>query len=166
MKPSEGLIDKVNKLQFLVFDFDGVFTDNLVYVSEYGDESVVCNRSDGLGIAKIKDLNLPMYVISTETNPVVAKRCEKLKIACIQGCDNKLSTLKNLVLNAGYQMENVAYVGNDINDKQCLESVGLPILVKDAHPDVLHLAKYTTNKLGGHGAVREVCDLIFNIRGE
>ena len=166
MKSSKGLIDKINTLQFLVFDFDGVFTNNLVYVSESGEESVVCNRSDGLGISKIKDLGLPMHVISTETNPVVGKRCEKLKINCIQGCDNKLSTLKNLVQNAGYEMEKVAYVGNDINDKQCLESVGLPIVVKDAHPDVLHLAKYTTNNLGGHGAVREVCDLIFNVRGE
>lgn len=161
---STSIEKQIMLLQFIVFDFDGVFTDNLVYISESGRESVVCNRSDGLGLSKIKGLNIPMYVISTEKNPVVTHRCKKLEIDCIQGCDNKLTTLNQLLLKLNINIENVAYVGNDVNDQECLQSVGLPIVVKDAHPDVLDLAQYTTKKLGGHGAVREVCDLIYNAR--
>ncbi len=161
---SKDLKNKVNSIQFIVFDFDGVFTDNLVYISESGEESVVCNRSDGLGLSKIKDLGIPMYVISTEKNPVVSQRCKKLEIECVQGCDDKLSTLRQLLLERNCKIENVVYVGNDINDQRCLESVGLPIVVNDAHPDVLSLAQYITKNRGGHGAVREVCDLIFNFR--
>ncbi len=164
MKISKDLKDKINSIQFIVFDFDGVFTDNLVYISESGEESVVCNRSDGLGLSKIKDLGIPMCVISTEKNPVVSHRCKKLEIDCIQGCNDKLSTLKKLLLEWDFKIESVAYIGNDINDQQCLECVGLPIVVKDAHSDILSLAEYITKNLGGHGAVREVCDLIFNIR--
>jgi 3-deoxy-D-manno-octulosonate 8-phosphate phosphatase (KDO 8-P phosphatase) len=162
----ESIKTKIMSLQFIVFDFDGVFTDNLVYISESGQEFVVCNRSDGLGLSKIRGLNIPMYVISTEKNPVVTYRCKKLEINCIQGCDNKLITLNELLMKKNINIENVAYIGNDINDQQCLQSVGLPIVVKDAHPDVLNLAQYTTKNLGGHGAVREVCDLIYNVRSK
>ena len=94
-------------LQFIVFDFDGVFTDNLVYISESGQEFVVCNRSDGLGLSKIRGLNIPMYVISTEKNPVVTYRCKKLEINCIQGCDNKLITLNELLMKKNINIENV-----------------------------------------------------------
>ena len=147
-------------LKLAIFDFDGVFTDNIVYVNELGVESVACCRSDGIGLSKLKSLNIPVWVISSEKNPVVLKRCEKLEINCINSCDNKLSALSGLINKYQCKFEDVAYVGNDINDSECLKKVGLPIIVADSHSDVESLALYKTHKNGGKGAVREICDLI------
>ena len=164
------LIDKdieeaIRKLKLIVFDFDGVFTDNCVYVSQDGVESVSCWRSDGLGLSKLKSIGMPLWVISTEKNPVVGARCKKLQIEYIQGCDDKLSALSGLVERYGLTMDNVAFVGNDINDADCLKAVGLPVIVADAHADVVGYERYQTEALGGRGAVREVCDLVFAVQG-
>ena len=156
----KNLIKIVQGVKLVVFDFDGVFTDNVVYTTESGVESVACWRSDGLGLAKIKELSIPIWVISTEKNSVVAKRCEKLEINCIHGCDNKLSALLELLEKYQCKLDNSVFVGNDINDLECLKQVGLPIVVADSHPDVCHFALYKTKKMGGKRAVREVCDLI------
>ena len=156
----KNLIKIVQGVKLVVFDFDGVFTDNVVYTTESGVESVACWRSDGLGLAKIKELSIPIWVISTEKNSVVAKRCEKLEINCIHGCDNKLSALLELLEKYQCKLDNSVFVGNDINDLECLKQEGLPIVVADSHPDGCHFALYKTKKMGGKGAVREVCDLI------
>ena len=81
MKITNEIAEKFSMIQFLAFDFDGVFTDNLVYTTETGQESVCCWRSDGLGISNIKKLNIPIWVLSSEKNPVVTKRCQKLGIS-------------------------------------------------------------------------------------
>ena len=156
----KGLEKNFQRIKLAVFDFDGVFTDNIVYVNELGEESVACWRSDGLGLSKLKNLNIPIWVISTEKNPLVLKRCEKLEINCINACENKLSALSGLIDRYQCKFEDVVYVGNDINDSECLKKVGLPIVVADAHLDVENLALYKTHKAGGKGAVREICDLI------
>jgi len=160
VKITDELAKKFSTIQFLAFDFDGVFTDNLVYTTETGEESVACWRSDGLGLSKVKKLNIPIWVISTEKNPVVTKRCQKLGVNCIQNCDDKLETLMQLLEKHQCDLEYTAFTGNDINDSECLEKVGLPIIVSDSHPDVEHLSLYRTEKKGGRGAVREICDLI------
>ena len=147
-------------IKLVVLDFDGVMTDNIVYTSENGKEFVACWRGDGIGLSNIKKLGILITVLSTERNPVVTKRCEKLEIDCIQGCDNKIKALKALIRKHKSTMSQVLYMGNDVNDYDCLEQSGVPVVVADAHPDVLPLAKYVTNAYGGRGAVREVCDLI------
>ena len=162
MKINPKLADKFSKVQFLALDFDGVFTDNLVYTTETGEESVSCWRSDGLGLSMVKKLGIPIWVISTEKNPVVSARCQKLGINCIQGCEDKFSAFKKLLNKFNVDFEHTAFVGNDINDALCLKKVGLPIIVADSHKDIYSLAKYKTVKVGGRGAVREVCDLIVN----
>ena len=146
------------------FDFDGVFTDNAVWVSEDGKESVRCWRSDGLGLEKLRALGLPVWVLSTEANPVVTRRCEKLKVNCRQNLPDKRQALLLLADELNIPLERVMYVGNDINDLGCLQAVGVPVVVKDAHPDVLFAAKYQTALPGGFGAVREVCDWLANCR--
>ena len=153
-----------SSVKFLAFDFDGVFTDNIVYTTDTGQESVACWRSDGIGLSNVKKLGIPIWVISTETNPVVTKRCEKLGIDCMQGCDDKLSVLCNLIDQHRCELKHSIFVGNDINDAACLEKVGLPIVVADSHPDIQHFACYQTEKPGGKGAVREICDLIVKYR--
>jgi YrbI family 3-deoxy-D-manno-octulosonate 8-phosphate phosphatase len=149
----------IRNIRLIAFDFDGVFTDNMVWVLQDGTEAVRCNRSDGLGLQKIKRLGIETMIISTETNPVVSARARKLNIRCLQSCEDKRKALENIVAEMGISLAEVAFVGNDTNDRECLACVGLPIVVQDAHPDVIALARYRTRANGGRGAVREICDL-------
>lgn len=157
---TSSLLELIKKVKLVAFDFDGVFTDNMVYVLQGGTEAVRCSRSDGLGLRKLAAVGVGAVVVSTETNSVVVERSKKLKIECFNGCEDKLAVLKAIAADKRIFLGEIAFVGNDINDSECLGEVGLPIVVQDAHPDVLKLGVYRTNSLGGHGAVREVCDMI------
>lgn len=152
------------QIKLVIFDFDGVFTDNAVYVDEFGHEQVKCSRSDGIGLQKLRTLNVEMLVLSTEKNPVVSARCQKLKLECIQGCSDKAIEFRDLVKRRGINPMDVAYVGNDINDLEIMTLVGHPIAVCDAYPEVLSIAKHITEKKGGCGAVREVCEIIYSVK--
>jgi 3-deoxy-D-manno-octulosonate 8-phosphate phosphatase (KDO 8-P phosphatase) len=149
----------IRTIRMVAFDFDGVFTDNMVYVFEDGREAVRCTRADGIGLSKLKSLGIVPVIISAEANPVVGARSRKLAIPCVQNCSDKRAALDKLALENGLSLGQIAFVGNDVNDLQCLTSVGLAIVVRDAHPDVVPHACYQTNMPGGHGAVREICDL-------
>lgn len=145
-------------IRLVAFDFDGVFTDNMVYVLEDGREAVRCSRADGIGLRALERLGILPVILSTETNRVVAARAAKLKIRCVHGLEDKLGSLVSLAGEMGIELSECAFVGNDVNDAACLRAVGLPIVVQDAHPDVLGLARFKTETRGGYGAVREVCD--------
>lgn len=147
-------------VRLAVFDFDGVFTNNFVWVDQHGHESVRCWRSDGIGLKKLTELSIPIYVISTESNPVVTARTNKLKIPCKQNVHDKEKAVKNLCHEMNIPLKNTMFVGNDINDVPALKVVGIPVAVADAYPDILPYVKYVTEKAGGFGAVRELCDLI------
>jgi 3-deoxy-D-manno-octulosonate 8-phosphate phosphatase (KDO 8-P phosphatase) len=149
---------RIRRVRLVVFDFDGVLTDNTVAVFADGTEAVTCWRGDGLGLSALKRLGLELFVLSTETNPVVSARCRKLAIPCRQGCEDKKVALAELAREKGVGLEQVAYVGNDINDLECLEAAGLPIVVADAHPSVRKAGRWRTRAPGGRGAVREICD--------
>lgn len=148
----------LRRIELLVFDFDGVMTDNRVLVMEDGREGVFCNRSDGLGLGMLRDAGLPMLVMSKERNPVVAARCRKLELECVQGVDDKVEELRRRCATRAVPLAHVAYVGNDVNDEACMRAVGLPIAVADAWPAARKAAKFVTARPGGYGAVREVCD--------
>jgi len=156
------LANRISRVRLVAFDFDGVFTDNTVYVSESGEESVRCWRGDGLGLQKLSAQGIDSVILSTEVNAVVSVRAKKLKSACLSGLTDKLRELTRLVAEKGIDLADTAYVGNDINDADCLRAVGLAVVVADAHPEVLGLAHYVTQVRGGRGAVREVCDLLVN----
>jgi YrbI family 3-deoxy-D-manno-octulosonate 8-phosphate phosphatase len=113
---------------------------------------------------KLRKLGIETVIISTEANPVVSARAQKLKIRCIQDCQDKRAVLEDIVHDQGIFLDQVAFVGNDVNDLPCLECVALPIVVQDAHRDVVSTARYQTKNPGGHGAVREVCDLFEKYR--
>lgn len=155
----KSLEENISTIRLVAFDFDGVFTNNMVYVFENGTEAVQCFRGDGIGLRKLEQLKIIPIIISTETNSVVLARSNKLKIRCIQGCEDKHKALQSIVEEMRITFTQVAFVGNDINDLSCLTSVGLPIVVRDAHPDVTPYARYQTKTRGGYGAVREICDL-------
>jgi YrbI family 3-deoxy-D-manno-octulosonate 8-phosphate phosphatase len=152
------------RVALLVLDFDGVLTDNGVQVGESGTEAVRCDRRDGWGIARLQEAGVPVVVISTERNTVVEARCRKLNVECFSNCCDKLAVLREVAERRGLQAEQIAYVGNDENDVACLKWVGLPIAVGDAGAGARRAARFFTRKSGGHGAVREICDLILSQR--
>ena len=150
----------LRKVKFLVFDFDGVFTDNRVLVFEDGQEGVFCWRGDGLGLEALRKAGIALMAISTEKNRLVGRRCLKLNLPCIQGCGNKLKVFLKEVKRRSLDPEEVAFMGNDINDIGCLKAAGFSICVKDSHPAAMAISDYVTKTRGGYGAVREVCDII------
>jgi N-acylneuraminate cytidylyltransferase len=155
-----------DKIEGIVFDFDGVFTDNRVLVTQEGQELVICSRSDGTGIAMLRELGIPMFVISGEVNPVVAERCKKLRLDCMQNSQRKIDVLNSWCESHNINPTNVIYIGNDINDKECLQTVGCGIIVNDAHPDVRSCAKIILSSNGGKDAIRELSDLIHEAYNE
>lgn len=144
------------KIDLIVFDFDGVFTDNKVIVNEYGQESVICDRADGLGISLLKQRGIGMMVLSTEQNPIVSRRCEKLGVLCTQGVTDKESFLSHWVLERNILFKNVVYVGNDVNDEECMQMVGCSVAPKDSRVTADIILEHS----GGDGAVRELADMI------
>ncbi len=158
--PRQSLALLMGRVRLLVLDFDGVMTDNRVVVDEQGREAVSCNRSDGLGLAMLKTSGISVWVLSTETNPVVAARCKKLGVPCRQGVSDKLSELQKLADDLHVEREAIVFVGNDVNDLGCLQWVGIPVAVSDAYPEVKQVAAFVTRRAGGEGAVREVVEHI------
>lgn len=157
----KDLIVKMPKnIDAVVWDFDGVFTDNKVIVSEDKKESVSCNRSDGLAVEMLKKHNIFTAIISKEQNKVVKARADKLKLDCFFGIDKKLECLKNLLKIKNLKAENVLYVGNDLNDIECIEYVGCGVCVADGFAEVKDKADIILSNKGGEGAVRELTDLI------
>jgi YrbI family 3-deoxy-D-manno-octulosonate 8-phosphate phosphatase len=151
-----------DQIDLIVLDFDGVLTDNRVWVDENGLERVAAHRGDGMGISLVKKAGYTVVVLSTETNKVVAARSKKLNIPVFHGIEKKGPALRKLAEEHQAKLENIIYVGNDVNDLPCLDIVGCAVVVADAHPDVMPSAKIVLKKNGGDGAVRELCDMVLN----
>ena len=156
--------DKLASVKLVAFDFDGVFTDNSVYVSQEGVESVRCWRSDGLGLSRLSKAGVDLLIISTETNPVVSVRAKKLKLPYKQAVEDKALAILETCKELGIDPDDTMFVGNDINDIPAFNVVGMPVAVADAYPETYPHVLYRTNKPGGYGAVREICDLIYNAK--
>lgn len=155
-------IDKTMRdtVDLIVFDFDGVLTDNRVLVTEDGKEAVLCNRADGLGFDMFRAANISAVIVSTERNPVVTRRAEKLRVPVLQNVADKSSTLVEHCRTAGIDLARVMFVGNDINDLAAMRLVGIPVAVADAHPAVLDVARIVLSSKGGDGAAREVAEAV------
>ena len=149
----------------LVTDFDGVHTDDTATVDGDGLESVRVSREDGMGVARLRRAGIPMLVLSTEQNPVVARRGEKLRVPVLHGVDDKAAALTAWVEQRSIRLADVAYVGNDVNDLGALGIVGWPIAVANAHPLVKAAARVVLARRGGDGAVREVIERMLSARG-
>ncbi|MFC8132375.1 cytidylyltransferase domain-containing protein [Streptomyces sp. NPDC057302] len=140
----------------VVLDFDGTQTDDRVLIDSDGREFVSVHRGDGLGIAALRDAGLPLLILSTEQNPVVAARARKLKLPVLHGIDRKDLALKQWCEEQGIAPERVLYVGNDVNDLPCFSLVGWPVAVASAHDVVRGAARAVTALPGGDGAIREI----------
>jgi len=149
-------------IDLLILDFDGVLTDDRVYVNQDGDEMVACHRGDGWGIKLLKEQSVEVIILSTESNPVVTARAQKLGIACLQNCSDKAVVVRQLIAEKKLESERVMYIGNDTNDEEAMSIVGYSVAPADAHPKIRTLAKMVTQSKGGYGVVREVADLLLS----
>ncbi len=147
-------------IRVLVTDFDGVHTDNRVSLDQDGVETVRCSRSDGMGIELLAKAGIPTLILSKEANPVVHRRAEKLRVEVLQGVDRKVEVLAAWLGERGLSFPEACFVGNDVNDVECLTRCGLSFAPADAHPQAKRAATHVLAKSGGMGAVREVCDLL------
>ncbi|MFD5223991.1 cytidylyltransferase domain-containing protein [Microbacterium sp. NPDC058342] len=142
----------------LVTDFDGVHTDDTASVDTDGRETVRVSREDGMGVSRLRHAGIPMLILSTEQNAVVARRAEKLRVPVLHGIDDKAAALAAWAAERGIRLADVAYVGNDVNDLGALGIVGWPVAVANAHPAVRAAARVVLTRRGGEGAVREVIE--------
>lgn len=165
----KSVIGRAKEVRLVCLDFDGTLTDGMVYVDETGCETVRCSRRDSLGIEMLKAADVAVVVISKETNPVVAARCRKMDIPCEQAVktgDGKAQILERIATQMKLSLEQVAYMGDDVNDIPALQLAGLAVAPADAHPKVRQVVHHVTEARGGHHAVRELCDLILEAQGK
>ena len=155
-------MENIKNIKLIIFDFDGVFTDNRVMTSQEGIETISCWRSDGIGLNRIMKLGVKAVIVSTESNPVVSVRSAKLGIPCIQSVEDKALAVREVLSKYNVKKENTMFVGNDINDIPAFLEVEFPIGVADSYPEIYPYLVHKTTKNGGFGAVREICDLVFN----
>jgi N-acylneuraminate cytidylyltransferase len=148
----------------VVTDFDGVHTDDTAIVGEAGVEFVRVSRSDGHGVARLRDAGVPMLILSAETHPVVSARAAKLGVEVRQGVADKATALADWASARGIRLDRIAYLGNDRGDLPALELVGWPVAVADAVPEVTRLARVVLEHAGGRGAVRELADAVLAAR--
>ena len=153
----------LENIDAFIFDFDGVLTNNLVFVDQDGKELVSCNRSDGLAFDVLRKLKKPSYILSTEKNPIVSARAKKLKIQAIQGVEDKVQELLSLAKTNEYNLNRVLYVGNDINDYKAMKLCGYSACPSDSHEKIRSIATFVLQKKGGNGVIRELLEVKLNI---
>ncbi len=157
----EELNKVASKIKIAIFDVDGVMTDGGLIYDQDGKEYKVFNAKDGQGLVMLKRAGIKTVVITAKESYMVQKRFTDLGFTRIyQGQKNKESALDEVVDDYELKFDEVAYMGDDLPDLCVLRKVGLPSCPKDAVPEVIKASRFVTNRLGGHGAVRELCDLI------
>ena len=153
----------IDNIDALIFDFDGVLTNNQVYVNENGVETVKCSRADGLAFDALKKLNKPTFIISSEKNLVVEARAKKLGTSVIQGVSDKTKTLHQLINKYNYDLKKILFVGNDLNDYLVMKICGYTACPADSHPKIKKISNICLNKKGGYGVARELIEDILKI---
>lgn len=154
---------QLDNLDAIVFDFDGVLTDNFVYVDQSGNESVRCSRADGLAFDVLHKLEKKAVILSTEANPVVTARAQKLRVPVIQGVRSKPEALIKLAKDLGVNLAKVLYVGNDLNDVMAMGMCGYSACPADSHEKIKMMATLTLAVRGGEGVVRELIEDVFKV---
>ena len=161
MTARSSIMRVLKRVRLVAMDVDGVLTDAGMYYSETGDELKKFNTRDGMGIKLLQAAGLVTAFITKEKTAIVERRGQKLAVPEVhQGIDDKLAALTTLVKKYGLSLDQVAYIGDDVNDLDALRAVGFSAATADAMPAVLHAVHYVCKKKGGEGAVRELADLI------
>ena len=153
----------VRSVDLIVLDFDGVLTDNFVYIDQNGTESVRCSRSDGLAFDILRKTNVKVIILSTETNKVVKERARKLKVDAFNSKDNKEAFLKQYCLENSYSLERVLFIGNDLNDYNAMKISGYSLCPVDSHPEIIKIASWVIGVEGGKGVIRYLVESILDL---
>ena len=153
----------IDDIDIIVFDFDGVLTNNYVYLNSNGEEFVSCSRSDGLAFDVLKKLNKPYYIVSTEKNLVVCARAKKINASVVQGIDNKVNAVKKIVKKENSSLKRIFYIGNDLNDYLVMNMCGYTACPSDSHKKIKSISDIVLNTKGGLGVARELLEDIFNL---
>lgn len=146
----------------VVTDFDGVHTDDTVLIDADGGETVRVSREDGMGVALLRRAGVPLLILSTEVNPVVRARADKLRVPVLHGIDDKETALRDWARQNDVRLADIAYLGNDVNDLPAMRIVGWPVAVANAHPQVRAEARVVLRRRGGEGAVRELIERVLS----
>ena len=154
---------KFKNLQAVFFDFDGVLTDNKVYTNVKGEESVLCDRSDGIAFKALEKLKIQSYIVSSETNEVVLKRAKKLKVKAFINIHDKKKLIKKIIKDKKLQSKDVIFIGNDINDYNVMKYLPISFCPIDSHPKVKKVASQVLKSNGGNGVVRELVEKVLKI---
>lgn len=155
--------DSFDKIKVFVLDFDGVLTNNLVQLDSDGKEFVSCSRSDGLAFDVLKKLNKTVYILSSETNPVVQARANKLKVPVIQGVMDKVDSVKLIATKNKCKLSEIIYIGNDLNDYNPIQLCGYSACPQDSHSKIKEIVDIVLQTNGGKGVLRELLEERFNL---
>ncbi|MCE0494058.1 3-deoxy-manno-octulosonate-8-phosphatase KdsC [Vibrio salinus] len=159
--------DIAKNVKLLICDVDGVLSDGLIYMGNQGEELKTFHTLDGYGIKSILNAGIEVAIITGKTSKIVENRMSTLGVSLVyQGQSDKLLAFSDICSKLAIRPEEMAYIGDDLFDWPVMEKVGLKVCVANGHPLLKKKANYITHIKGGYGAVREVCDLILEARGE
>jgi len=163
----KNIMDLVKNIKMLVMDVDGVLTDSFVYCDVNGLEVKRFSTRDGMGLELIRKMGIKTGIITKEKTDIIDFRAKKLSIDYIlKGIENKLEALKNISEKAGIPLDQIAYIGDDINDMEVLKAAGFSIVPHNAEPSVVNVADYVCDSNGGSGCVREICNIILEFSAD
>lgn len=150
----------IGDVKLIIYDFDGVMTDNKALLMDDGREAVFIHRGDGLAVDMIKQMGIPQMIISTETNLIVKARAKKLGLPVLQAVGDKKAAVETVLKDRKVDRKHVVFVGNDLNDEGAMLSVDWPIAPADACEGIKKIARVVLSAKGGNGVVRELLDLL------
>lgn len=163
----QTILEKAKRIKLLIVDIDGVMTDGHIIYSIYGDELKFFDVQDGFGITLLRRANIKSVIITAKKSRIVKMRAKDMKVArAYQGFMDKLKPFKHALRKFRVVPEEICFVGDDLIDIPVLKRVGFAVAVPNAVDEVKEHAHYVTSKAGGHGAVREICDLILKSQGK
>jgi YrbI family 3-deoxy-D-manno-octulosonate 8-phosphate phosphatase len=153
----------IDEIDTIVIDFDGVLTDNSVYLNHSGQEWVKCSRADGLAFDTLHKLNKTVLILSSETNKVVTARAKKLNVRVIQSMKNKIDAIDLITNNGSINLEKILYIGNDLNDLNIMKLCGYTACPSDSHLSIKKISKFVLKARGGDGVIREIVEDILSL---
>jgi YrbI family 3-deoxy-D-manno-octulosonate 8-phosphate phosphatase len=159
------LLPRIKKIKMLATDIDGVLTDSGMYYSESGDEMKKFSTRDGMGLVLLRNAGYKLAIITSEDTKIVERRAAKLKITDLfQGARDKVAAMEVLMKRHSLTWDEVAYIGDDVNDLEVMKRAGFAATPADGTDQNKKVAHYITKKKGGEGCVREICDLLLEVR--
>jgi len=164
---SSEVLERAKRVKILILDIDGVMTDSRIIYSIYGDELKFFDVQDGFGITLLSRAGIKSFIITAKKSRIVKMRARDLKVArAYQGFSDKLIPFNRILKSYKASPKDVCFVGDDLIDLPVLKRVGFAVAVPNAVEEVKSHVHYVTTKMGGRGAVREVCDLILKSQGK